>query len=103
MASRKYRRNNKGQFASAGSPGTKITVGRAGGFANSAHQQRVAGKRAASKQRQALVRKGVKVTAEAAAAGAVGAAVRRGVKRNPTGESLGDVANTIRKAVRGGS
>jgi hypothetical protein len=103
MASRQYRRNNRGQFASAGSPGTKVTTGRAGGFANAAHQQRVAGNRAASRQRKALVRKGVKVAAGAAATGAVGAVARRGVKNNPTGQSLGDVANTIKKAVRGGS
>lgn len=96
---RKYRRNDRGQFSSSG---TKVTTGRAGGFANAAHRARVANNKKAAAQRKALVRKGVKVAAAGAAGAAVGAVARRGVKKSSTGTTLGDVAGTIKKAVRKG-
>jgi hypothetical protein len=43
-ATRQYRRKSNGQFAGA-SGGTKVTTGRAGGFANSAFRSRVAASR----------------------------------------------------------
>lgn len=42
MARRKYRRDSRGRFAGAGSGGTMVTYGRAGGFANQAFRARVA-------------------------------------------------------------
>lgn len=41
MATRAYRRDNRGRFAGAGG-GTKVTYGKAGGFANAAHRAKVA-------------------------------------------------------------
>lgn len=41
MGTRAYRRDNQGRFAGSGS-GTKVTYGKAGGFANAAHRAKVA-------------------------------------------------------------
>lgn len=79
--SRQYRRNKSGQFAGAGSPGTKITVGRAGGFANAAHRARVAQSKSASKHQNTL---SSSKTVKVAAAG-VGAAAAIGVTRAVVG------------------
>lgn len=38
---RQYRRDSRGRFAGSGTPGAKVTSGRAGGFANANHRARV--------------------------------------------------------------
>lgn len=38
---RAYRRDSHGRFAGAGGGGTKVTYGKAGGFANAAHRAKV--------------------------------------------------------------
>jgi len=73
MGQRQYRRNSRGRFAGAES-GTKVTYGRAGGFASATHRANVASSRASKARRRALARKGVKVAGSAAAVGGLGAA-----------------------------
>lgn len=96
MANRSYRRNKRGQFASKGDSGARVTVGRAGGFANASFRSRVANNRAAAARRQALVRKGARAVGAAVAVGAAGTAIRRGVKSSPTG-IVKAVVQTVRK------
>lgn len=70
MASRAYRRNSRGQFAGAGG-GTKVTYGKAGGFANKAFASRVAASRGQRPKAQGgTKRPGVGATGKSRRAGA---------------------------------
>lgn len=100
MANRKYRRNQRGQFASNGDSGAKVTIGRAGGFANAGHRSRVANSIASRRRKQALLRGGAKAVGTAAGLAAAGAVARRGVKSSPTGAKLGKTIKTIARKVR---
>lgn len=102
MASRAYRRDNRGQFAGA-SGGTKVTYGKAGGFANAAFRGRVQAQRSSAKaqggskapkgrgkakksrflttKRKSAIKAGVTAGALGLVASGIGAAAARGVIR----------------------
>jgi hypothetical protein len=84
---RNYVRGSNGRFAGAGSPGAKVTTGRAGGFANANFRTQVIQKRAASQQRKALTRRGVKA--------AVQVGVTVGVYKAVKGRAKGPVKDAM--------
>lgn len=84
MATRAYRRDNNGRFAGSGG-GTKVTYGKAGGFANAGFRQRVAASRGnASPGRGPTGQKASAGRSMGATAGAKGRPPRRQVQRSRT-------------------
>lgn len=85
MGQRAYKRKSNGQFAGGGGgQGTKVTMGRAGGFANSQHQQKAQAGKArvqrqamARAQRRIIIKKVVPVAVAYGAAGAIHMASNR--------------------------
>lgn len=71
MGTRAYRRDNRGRFAGAGG-GTKVTYGKAGGFANAAHRAKVAQGQKARPQKSL-----------GATAGALGKKALKSAAKNP--------------------
>lgn len=101
MGQRAYRRDANGKFAGAGG-GTKVTMGRAGGFANASFRQRVASQRASGSKslgatagarpkasrssaiRRANVKKLATAAVQVSVGGAVYAAGARALTKNPS-------------------
>ena len=81
MASRAYRRDRSGRFASAGA-GTRVTFGNAGGFANSAHRSSVATMKVRRARRQKAFRLAAKAAGAAAAVGLASTLTRGNVARH---------------------
>lgn len=107
MATRAYRRDNRGRFAGANG-GTKVTYGKAGGFANAGHRSRVAQKRLSSRNsprgraKRALnfiaPNKTAKVGLATAAVGFGIASASANPDRKLTGAGIAFVGSTVYRA-----
>lgn len=98
MATRAYVRGSGGKFAGAGTAGTKVTYGRAGGFANAAFRNRVIASRGNARPPTAKSSRNRKI-AGAVALGAVGAGAVA-ASRTTAGRSGVTAALSAVKAVR---